>query len=70
MAVETKEHAFEGRHFLVATVDLEKESLQLFLSDGNGHYFNNFANIPAFIAKTSRRFRGASQRSMLAKLLK
>ena len=55
MAVETKEHAFEGRHFLVATVDLEKESLQLFLSDGNGHYFNNFANIDRWLAPRKRR---------------
>ena len=55
MAVETKEHTFEGRHFLVATVDLERESLQLFLTDERGIYFNNFANIDRWLAPRKRR---------------
>ena len=55
MAVETKEHSFGERRYLVATVDLEKESLQLFLGDGQGHCFNNFANIDRWLAPRKRR---------------
>ena len=55
LAVETKAHTFEGKRYLVSTVDLEKESLQLFLGDGRGHYFNNFANIDRWLAERKRR---------------
>ena len=55
MAVETKDHTFADRHYLVARVDLEKESLQLFLGDGQGHYFNNFTNIERWLAPRKRR---------------
>lgn len=54
-AVETRERIFAGRRYLISTVDLEKESLQLFLGDGRGHYFNSFENIDRWLAERKRR---------------
>ena len=54
-AVETKERTFERKSYTVSTVDLEKESLQLFLGDGRGNYFNNSENIERWLASRKRR---------------
>ena len=64
LAVETKEHTFDGKRYFVSTVDLEKESLQLFLGDGRGHYFNNFANIDRWLAERKRRLAFAMNAGM------
>ena len=55
LAVETKEQTFHGKRYLVTTVDLGKESLQLFLGDGQGKYFNNFENIDRWLAERKRK---------------
>lgn len=55
LSVETKDRTFEGKHYMVSTVDLEKESLQLFLGDGRGNYFNNFENIDRWLAEQKRK---------------
>ena len=54
MAVETKERTFEGKHFTVSSVDLEREKLHLFLGDGR-NYFNNFENIDRWLAPKKQR---------------
>jgi len=54
-AVETKEAVFEGKHHIVTTVDLDRESLQLFLRDERGVYFNNFENVDRWLAARNRR---------------
>ena len=55
LAVETKERTFAGKRYLVTTVDLEKKSLQLFLGDGHGKYFNNFENIDRWLVERKRK---------------
>ncbi|MEO7318176.1 MAG: phosphodiester glycosidase family protein, partial [Chthoniobacteraceae bacterium] len=55
LAVETKVRISDGKSYTVSTVDLDKESLQLFLGDGRGNYFNNFENIERWLAARRRR---------------
>lgn len=55
LSVETKEHIFDGKRYLISTVDLEKESLQLFLGDGHGKYFNNFESIDRWLAERKQK---------------
>jgi len=50
LAVETKEHTFDSKRYMVSVVDLDKEKLHLFLGDGRGNYFNNFENIDRWLA--------------------
>lgn len=54
-AVELADKSFDGKRYVVCTVDLEKESLQLFLRDEHGAYFNNFENIDKWLAARKRR---------------
>ncbi len=64
LAVETKEHTFNGKRYLVSTVDLERESLQLFLGDGRGKYFNNFENVERWLVERKRRLAFAMNAGM------
>jgi uncharacterized protein YigE (DUF2233 family) len=54
-AVETKDVTFNGKRHVVSTVDLDKESLELFLKDEKGVYFNSFENIDRWLASRKRR---------------
>ena len=54
-AVETKEHTFGGRRYMVSVVDLDREKLHLFLGDGAGNYFHNFENIDRWLAARKQR---------------
>lgn len=54
LAVETKERKFDGKSYTISTVDLDQESLQLFLGDGR-NYFNNFENIDRWLVERKRR---------------
>ncbi len=54
MAVETKEHTFDGKRYMVSSVDLTREKLHLLLGDGRT-YFNNFENIDRWLAESKQR---------------
>ncbi len=54
-AVEHQAVAFEGKRYTVSRVDLRKDSLELFLRDPKGAYFNRFGNLQAALATENRR---------------
>jgi len=54
-AVEYEPIVFEGKRNTVCRVDLNREKLELFLSDEHGKPFNRFATLESWLAKQGRK---------------
>src|SRR6188474_2484630 len=53
-SIEYEAMVFEAKRYTVCRVDLNREKLELFLSDEHGKPFNRFATLDSWLAKQGR----------------